>query len=234
MPVLAFDTSGRRQSVAVVADGRLLAESSMETRSTHSETLLRRVDLALEESRVALRDLTVIAVTSGPGMFTGLRIGIATAKGLALPAGIRLVGRSTLAVLAAALAEAATPRPGTLVCALMEAGRGQIYRGLFRTHVVPGGDNSPLPCVVQSVCNPQEALLDLEEPSVIGGGGLSLLSESLSASLPLGTRVIEQFLPLARMLALTVEREERRGTLGELALVPNYVREADARPSGKA
>jgi tRNA A37 threonylcarbamoyladenosine modification protein TsaB len=136
-------------------------------------------------------------------------------------------------VLAAAVAEAATPRPGTLVCALMEAGRGQIYRGLFRTRVEPGGDNSLLPCVGESVCNPQEALIDLDEPCVIGGDGLSLLSEILPAFLRLGGWVIEQPLPLAPTLALMVEREERRGALGDLALVPNYVREADARPSGK-
>jgi len=232
MPVLGFDTAGRTQSVAVAGDGRILAESTIEALSLHSETLLGTVDLVLRRSGVALRSLTAIAVACGPGTFTGLRIGMATAKGLAISTGLPLIGESTLVVLAAALAETGAPRPGTLVCALVSAGRGQVYRGLFRTRLTTVVGEPLIPCSAESICDPVDALRGLEKGCIVGGGGVADLPASLLNSLPSESGVVEKSPPLAPILALMIERCERQGQPGDRVLRPNYVRETDARRPG--
>ena len=115
MNILAVDTAGKTAAVAVLRDDVLLYEAQCNNGLTHSETLLPMIDTALKAAGLTVDDLDVLGVTNGPGSFTGLRIGLAVVKGLALPRQIPCAGVSTMAALAYGLAGAGRPpRAGLL------------------------------------------------------------------------------------------------------------------------
>ena len=126
MRILAIDSSAQVASVAILSDGAVLAEYSVDYKKTHSQTLLPMIDEVLRMTETAKEDIGAIAVAAGPGSFTGLRIGAATVKGLAMVWNVPVVPVSTVAGLACNLA-------GTdaLVCPLMDARRGQVYTGVY-------------------------------------------------------------------------------------------------------
>ena len=132
MKILAVDTAGKTAGVAVMEDDRLLYEVYLDAGLTHSETLLPMVDAALKACRLSCADIDLYGVNAGPGSFTGLRIGLAAVKGLALPRQTPCAPVSTLEALAAAhIGE------GTVVCAL-DARRGQVYSAAFDLDAVKG------------------------------------------------------------------------------------------------
>lgn len=126
MKVLALDSSGLVASVAVVEDDNLVAEYTVNYKKTHSQTLLPMLDEIVKMTETRLEDVDAIAVAAGPGSFTGLRIGSATAKGLGLALGKPVIGIPTVEGLAMNLY-------GTkaLVCPLMDARRNQVYTGIY-------------------------------------------------------------------------------------------------------
>ncbi|MHB8835912.1 MAG: tRNA (adenosine(37)-N6)-threonylcarbamoyltransferase complex dimerization subunit type 1 TsaB [Candidatus Methylomirabilia bacterium] len=126
--VLGIETATAVGGVALVsADGELLGEITLRNHESHSERILPAADWLLKTLGVTLRDCAAVAVSQGPGSFTGLRAGIATAKGLAFSLGVPLFGIPTLAALAA------NAPPGTAaVCAVLNARRGEIFHALFR------------------------------------------------------------------------------------------------------
>lgn len=126
MKILALDSSGLVASVAVLEDDTLLAEFTMNYKKTHSQTLLPMLDELAKMIELDLNTLDAIAVAGGPGSFTGLRIGSATAKGLGLALSKPLVSIPTVDGLAYNLC-------GTdkLVCPLMDARRNQVYTGIY-------------------------------------------------------------------------------------------------------
>lgn len=126
MRILAIDTATWNCGVALLRDGRLLAERAERTTSNHAGTLPRLVDETLAAAGERLVRGDVIAVTIGPGSFTGLRIALSFAKGLAFAGGFRLVGVPTLD----ALAVAAPPADGRL-CAALDARKREIYAALY-------------------------------------------------------------------------------------------------------
>ena len=127
MLILTIETSTPMERVAVVRDGSVLAELAETVGRGHTEKLLGAVESALSRSSVGLRELDAIAVSIGPGRFSGLRVGLATAKGLAAASGLPVAPVESLA----ALAESARPYGG-LVCPMLDARRGEVYAALFR------------------------------------------------------------------------------------------------------
>ncbi len=123
MSILAIDTSSQVSGVAVASEGRLAAEITMQAKLTHSETLMPHIEQALCMAGQAKEDLAGIAVSVGPGSFTGLRIGIATAKAMAYALELPLVGVSSLQALACHF-----PVPGVRLVALADAQKGNAYR----------------------------------------------------------------------------------------------------------
>jgi tRNA threonylcarbamoyladenosine biosynthesis protein TsaB len=121
--LLALDTSTRTAGVAVWRDGRVLAERKRVV-TTHSESLLEVIDEALAAAAVEPRALDAVACGAGPGSFTGLRIGLATAKGLCFALGRPLILVSSLEALAARA-------PDGRVCAILDAHKDEVYAGLF-------------------------------------------------------------------------------------------------------
>ncbi len=127
MLILALDTATLVSSVALAVPGRLLAELTMQTKKTHSERLMPHIEQLLSLADADKADVGAVAVSIGPGSFTGLRIGLATAKALAYALKIPLIGVPTLAALAFGC-----PAPGALLAPTMDAQKGNIYVALYR------------------------------------------------------------------------------------------------------
>lgn len=127
MKILALDSSGLTASVAVVEDDIMAAEYTIHYKKTHSQTLLPMLDEVVKQIEMELETVDYIAVAAGPGSFTGLRIGSATAKGLGLALKKPLVHIPTVDALAYHCY-------GTdkIICPLMDARRNQVYTGLYR------------------------------------------------------------------------------------------------------
>ena len=135
MKVIAIDSSGLMASAAIVEDDTLVAEYNVQYKKTHSQTLLPMLDELKKMVELDLKTVDAIALAAGPGSFTGLRIGSATAKGLGLAMEVPLIEIPTLDGLACNLY-------GTdkLVCPIMDARRSQVYTGLYefiKTEGVP-------------------------------------------------------------------------------------------------
>ncbi len=142
MKILALDSSGLVASVAVVSDDNLIGEYTINYKKTHSQTLLPMLDEVAKMTELDLKTIDFIAVSAGPGSFTGLRIGSATAKGLALALDKQIVSVPTVDALAYNLWGSAD-----VVCPLMDARRQQTYTGLY--DFTDGRMNTILPqCVV--------------------------------------------------------------------------------------
>ena len=128
MKILSLDSSAVVATVALCEDDRLLAEYTLNNGNTHSETLLPMVESALKLYGISVREIDLFAASTGPGSFTGVRIGTATLKGLAFGSEKPCVGMSTLE----AIAENLSVRKG-LICPVMNARRSQVYTALFRS-----------------------------------------------------------------------------------------------------
>lgn len=127
MKILALETSAKSVSAAVVDNGCVLCSTYQNTGLTHSRTLMPMVDGMLRSAELTCRDMELIAVAHGPGSFTGLRIGVSAAKGLAWALDLPCCGVSTLLAMAQNLRHVDTD----IVCA-MDARRSQIYNAIFR------------------------------------------------------------------------------------------------------
>ena len=127
MRILALDSSGLVATVAILEDEQTIAEYTVNYKKTHSQTLLPMLDEIVKMTEFDLSTVDAIAVAGGPGSFTGLRIGAATAKGLGLALGKPIINVPTVDGLAYNLY-------GTtgLICPIMDARRNQVYTGLYR------------------------------------------------------------------------------------------------------
>jgi tRNA threonylcarbamoyladenosine biosynthesis protein TsaB len=128
--VLGLDTGSSIASIALVVAGRLAGETARAVTS-HGAALPQAVAQLLERAELRASDLTAIAVGIGPGSFTGLRIGLSYAKGLAFASGAKIIGVASLDALAAGALDAPRARPGLQVCALLDARKGEVYAALY-------------------------------------------------------------------------------------------------------
>ncbi len=138
MYILAIESSGNVASAAVAEDSKILAEYTVNIGKTHSQTLLPMIDRVLTDAEMSVNDVSAIAVSRGPGSFTGLRIGSATAKGLAASAGIPIADVPTLEALAVGVGNAG----GRLICPVIDARRNEVYTALYE-EVLPDNVENP-------------------------------------------------------------------------------------------
>ena len=227
MRILALDTTTRAGSVAVVEDDRVMAEYSGDPARSHAERLPTDVLRVLERLALTPRDIDVFAVASGPGSFTGLRIGIATIQGLAFVNGRRIVVVSALEALAQTAAERL---PGdTLVGAWMDAHRRDVFSALYR--VSGGAPYRPdhLEEIDDAAVAPPDVILNLWRthfgtPSVIVGDGAVAFADVIGES----SRIVPAA-PLAPAIGrLAVALAERGDAMDPAAVHPLYVRRPDA------
>jgi tRNA threonylcarbamoyladenosine biosynthesis protein TsaB len=163
MRLLALETATLAGGAALLDDGRLVGESRLDIALTHSERLMAMVDRLLQDCGWEASSLRGLAVSIGPGSFTGLRVGAATAKGLALALDLPIAPVPTLDALAATLPFADAP-----VCPLLEARKGEVYCSLYRwsgTAMVREWDYLALP--------PAEAAARLAAPVIVLGDGVA-------------------------------------------------------------
>lgn len=173
MLILGIDSTALTASAAVadVRDGEVRTYSlfTVKNKLTHSETLLPMAEQALRLYGATPEDLELLAVNAGPGSFTGVRIGVATVKGLAFPRDIPCAAVSTLEALAEPFSHGEH-----IVCAAMDARRGQFYCALFA-----GGERlTPDACL--SADEIRELLAKQGKPVAVCGDGAALLSETLA------------------------------------------------------
>lgn len=174
MMILALESSATACSVALTRDGELIAQNYQNSGLTHSRTLLPMVDSLLDNCGESLDHVDVIAAAVGPGSFTGLRIGVATAKGLAWPGDKDCAPCSTLESMAWPLAHL---EDTVIVCA-MDARRKQVYNALF---LAQGGKLSRLsPDRAISLEELGEELKKLEKTKIVVGDGANLCYNTLT------------------------------------------------------
>jgi tRNA threonylcarbamoyladenosine biosynthesis protein TsaB len=227
---LGLDTSSMAGSVAVASsDGSLEAQLSVSAGMTHSERLLPAVHSLLEASGLRMDRVDLFSVAAGPGSFTGLRIGMATAKGLALACARPLTGFSTLRALAAACAPWAGREPVRPIAVLMDAGRGELYRGLYEVR----RDLAVSTLADDAATSPEAAVASMprvaEGPWLVCGDGLKTYGDRLAPLLPAGSVRMEDPPPISLTLArLALEAVHRKGMEGLPVLTPHYLRVSDA------
>jgi len=228
MRVIALDSTTRAGSVALVEDDCVIDERGGDASRTHAERLPAEITALAEAHGVALADVDLYAVASGPGSFTGLRIGIATIQGLAFVHRRRIVGIPALEALAHAAAsdEAA----GTLIAAWMDAHRRDVFSALYRV-----GDGAPFGAGRlervddASVGDPASILARWRDrsssPRIVVGDGATAFSAEISRALP-GAAIVPA-MPIAGAIGrLAVARA--RDAVDPAAIRPLYVRRPDA------
>jgi tRNA threonylcarbamoyl adenosine modification protein YeaZ len=229
--LLALDTATRCASVAVARGGRVLAEGAREV-TTHSEGLLPLIEATLTQAGLGVEALDAVACGQGPGSFTGLRIGLSTAKGLCLALGRPLICVSSLLALARAV-EAAEGDAAQTVAALIDARRKELYLGLYR-----GGALLAPEAVVSPGAVPALLLEHAAEgaPVVLVGDGALAYQEQLLVTLQgRATLAPERCHALsARHLLPAAFARLAAGETDDLArAVPRYLRSSDAKLPSK-
>ena len=212
MRILALESAAISASAAYVRDGVLVASSFQCSGLTHSRTLLPLCESLLINAGLSMEDVDVLAVSHGPGSFTGLRIGISLVKGLAFERGLPCVGVSTLE----ALAWNMPPQDAALYC-VMDARAGQVYNAVFD---LAGETPQRLtPDRAITLAELQSELNAMKRPILLAGDGTHLLSG-------LGTVVPENLrLPGAWGVARLAETVyEAGGDFSPEKLCPNYLR----------
>ena len=201
MKLLVLDSSGLVASVALLEDERLIAEYTTGNKLTHSQTLLPMLDEIIRRTTFDMEDVDAIAVAMGPGSFTGLRIGAATAKGLGLALDKPVIPVPTVDGLAYQLFGVSL-----LICPMMDARRKQVYTGFYRFH----GDQMEVvkeQCA-QSVQDTLEQLKAYGEPVIFLGDGV-----------PVYRKEIEEAMGADAVFAPAHANRQRAGAVGALAEV---------------
>lgn len=176
MKILAVDTTACPVSAALLSDGQLLGEFYLNVRTTHSQTLMPIISSLLSSSGTDISQIDVFAVNAGPGSFTGVRIGTASVKGMAMPLGKACACVSTLEAMAYCM-----PYESGIICAVMDARCSQVYNALFR---IKGGAVERLtPDRALSIEELKAELAEMSEPVYLTGDGAELCYKAFSQEL---------------------------------------------------
>ncbi|MBQ6997444.1 MAG: tRNA (adenosine(37)-N6)-threonylcarbamoyltransferase complex dimerization subunit type 1 TsaB [Oscillospiraceae bacterium] len=223
MLLLAFETSAKAASVALFDGEILLGESYQNTGLTHSQTLLVMAQELLSQCRKTPADVQAVAVANGPGSFTGVRIGVAAAKGFAWGSDIPCYGVSTLEAMALGLGAY-----DGIVCPVMDARRSQVYNALFDAS--PAGLVRTAPDRAISLAELGEELKNAKKPIFLVGDGSKLCYDTLKDTVP-GLVLPPQHRMHQRALGvgLAALQQIAAGDSGDgNALAPNYLRLSQA------
>lgn len=223
MKILALETSAKAVSAAVSEDGRILAAGYQDTGLTHSRTLMPIVEHILQNTGLTMADVDAVAVAAGPGSFTGIRIGVSAAKGLAFAADKPAIAVSTLA----AMARNAAFAGGLVICA-MDARRNQIYNALFEAR--DGALTRLTPDRAIGLAELAEELQSDPRPKTVVGDGARLCCDYLTAA-GIPCRLAPPHLVMQNAVSVALEAEvlAAAGALvSPQALEPVYLRPAQA------
>ena len=223
MLLLAFETSAKAGSVALMEGDKLLGENYQNTGLTHSQTVMAMAQSLIESCGYTPQDVQAVAVAAGPGSFTGVRIGVAAAKGFAWGAEIPCYGVSTLEAMALQLGVWQG-----YVLPVMDARRQQVYNALF--HVQAGKLERLCPDRAISLADLGEEIKNLSEPVFLVGDGSILCYNTLKDTVP-GLVLPPEHRMHQRAAGVALAALERiaAGDPGNgAALEPNYLRLSQA------
>jgi len=223
MPILAIETATLVSSVALATADTLLAEITLQTKKTHSELLMPHIDKILAMAQVDKADIKAVAVSIGPGSFTGLRIGLATAKTLAYAMKVPLIGVPTLAALAYGCLV-----PGAILAPMLDAQKHNVYQAVFEWR--NGELTELMPPTVMHIDEALNKLAEYNKPVVLMGEAAVLYRTKIQE--------VGNHLVLAAP-HLIIQRAGSVATLGHIlikqgiqhdvmALEPLYIRRAEA------
>jgi tRNA threonylcarbamoyladenosine biosynthesis protein TsaB len=223
MLVVAIETSTPQTTVALGTEQGVIASALLSWGKGHSEIVLPALHQLLEWSEIDLQQVGGVAMGLGPGLFTGLRVGVSTARALSQVLGVPIVGIGSLDILAFSVRHSRWR-----IGAVSDAKRGEVFYAFYRP--VPGGVareteyavGPPSRLAAELSASPEEVLL-------VGGGALLYRRELADVGTPIEFATISTAFPLAvSLLELAIPRFHREDTARPEDVVPYYVRKSDA------
>ena len=221
MKILAVDTATKTCAAAIVDNGETVTEIIVDQGKTHTRVLMEIISDILSAAGMRTTDIDGLAVTIGPGSFTGLRIGLATVKGLALARGKPIAGISTLDALVAPVIK----KTGQ-ICAMLDARRGEVYTALYRF-----GASGLIPDGPARAASPEQALAGISGPVLFVGDGALAYKDRIVAELGDNACFAEPGQHVIRASAvgkLGMEQIIAGKSFDAFTLVPLYLRRSDA------
>lgn len=229
MLILAIDSATPVAGVALLNENGLMREEFINFKKTHSEILMPMIDEVLSKCNCQLADLSAIAVTVGPGSFTGLRIGLAAVKGLSLASGIPVIGVSTLDVLAHNICYS-----DALVCPLLDARKQEVYTAFYDS-----AGHYPSKLSEETACSPGEFVQRAREMAAaqhkntfaLLGDGYRPYKQFFQQELGASLQQVPAHLMLPRasaLASLAAVKLEKAEIEDVYALRPHYVRLSEA------
>lgn len=197
MNILAIETSSLVASAAIVSDDVMIAEYTMNYKKTHSQTLLPMIDEICKMTEFDVNNIDAIAVSAGPGSFTGLRIGSATAKGLGLALDKPLIHVPTVEAMAYNIYDT-----DKLICPIMDARRSQVYTGIYRNQ-----------CGVVETVKDQCAIAIDELIAIIDELGEEVIF--LGDGVPVFKQILDEKLKVSHVYATSQLNRQRAGSVAE-------------------
>ena len=220
--ILAVETSGRCGSMALVSRNRLIAEYSLDTRSTHSKRLLSGIDWLMKETELSWDQLDAIAVSLGPGSFTGLRIGLSAVKGIAMATNTKMLGVPTLDALACQF-----PFVSHAICPVIDARKNEVYTARYRFSEA-GIIERITGC---RAIRPELLLQEIKEPTLFVGDGISIYGDLFKEKLGRLALFPPSQLFFARAAAigkLALAMWDNNEFIEPAGATPIYIRKSDA------
>lgn len=221
MKILTLESSAVAASACIMEDGKLLAQSYQNSGLTHSTTLLPMVDHILQTSRLQITDMDGLAISTGPGSFTGVRIGIATVKGIAMGADLPCAAVSSLAAMAWGVT--LTDR---IVCCVMDARAGQVYNALFEIQ-----DQIPMRLTPDRVITKKELqaeLISLGKAYILVGDGAEMCYNEFVLSDCILAPAHLRYPTAAGVAQEAQQLFQQRQTISAQELAPCYLRQPQA------
>lgn len=218
MKILGIDSSAKSASVAVTENGKIISSFYINTGLTHSQTLMPMLDNALKCASLTLDDIDAVAVSKGPGSFTGIRIGVAAAKGIADTKNIKTIGISTLESMAYNLVSL-----NCVAVAAMDARCAQVYTALFRIKdsvVERLTDDLAIP-----ISELKEMLLSYNEEIILVGDGADICYRALCDEID-GIKIAPESYKYqnATGVCFAAENKDNDFFINSNELVPEYLR----------
>ena len=222
MKILAIETATIAGSVAVADDSiGLIGEVRVDIRIAHAERLMPSIEWLLNSSRISIKDIDAFAISIGPGSFTGLRIGLSTAKGFSFAAKKPLVPVPTLDAFARTM-----PYCSHMLCPMLDARRNEVYAALYKWE-----NDGYVKIISETAINPEELLKRIKGPVVFMGEGVRTYRELISGILGEDAIIApsSKMSPSASTVAeLAIEQIKQGVTTDPVTLSPCYIRKSEA------
>ncbi len=222
MKILGVESSATAASVALLVDGKITAKLFSNTGLTHSQTLLPMVEDVLKIGKTDIKDLDLVAVSNGPGSFTGVRIGVSAVKGICQPLGIKCMEISTLEAIAKPLENS-----GCYAVSVMDARCNQVYTAQFDCE---NGFSRVTPDEAITIDQLAEKLKDITNPIVLIGDGTNVAYKKLCENKNIKPAAENIRYQSADSVCLIAYEKFNNGDEGDIPhnILPNYLRLSQA------